>query len=252
MILYFPVSALMTLFANILNNPLDPKAKSDTRLINTVVTFLSMLGQEAEQGGVHRMLGVCAEFEHVAKSVIEKAEKEQSSRRKRKNVDSGKTPAKAERQNAPTSTRARGQSEASSASTATVPTSNGNRLSTPQTAGGGSSLHYSPGDASRSGESPALSASETGFLGTGFPLPQGLEGTPFEDFANLSTGKANGVDSSLQGQGQQQQQQPVLPSDLFSLPLTHDWAWAEITSGAYPTVENGNFEDPTSNLDGGQ
>ena len=75
MILYFPVSALVTLFGNILQNPLDPRAKSDTKLMNLVVTFLSMLGQEAEQGGVHRMLGVCAEFERIGKVVIEKAEK---------------------------------------------------------------------------------------------------------------------------------------------------------------------------------
>lgn len=62
MILYFPVSALVTLFGNIIQNPLDSRAKSDTRLMGLVVTFLSMLGQEAEQGGVHRMLGVCSEF----------------------------------------------------------------------------------------------------------------------------------------------------------------------------------------------
>ncbi|KAJ0294810.1 hypothetical protein CBS470a_000316 [Colletotrichum nupharicola] len=54
LILYFPVSALMTLFGNILQNPMDPRAKSDTRLMNLVVNFLSMLGQEAETGGVHQ------------------------------------------------------------------------------------------------------------------------------------------------------------------------------------------------------
>ena len=48
-----------------------------------VVNFLSTLGEEAETGGVHRMLGVCAEFERIAKIVIDKVEKD-SSRRKRK------------------------------------------------------------------------------------------------------------------------------------------------------------------------
>ena len=33
------------------------------------------------------MLGVCSEFERIAKVVIEKSEKDQSSRRKRKNQD---------------------------------------------------------------------------------------------------------------------------------------------------------------------
>ncbi|CAK7201188.1 hypothetical protein SEUCBS139899_003891 [Sporothrix eucalyptigena] len=87
LILYFSVSALVTLFGNALQNPVDPRARSDTRLMSLVVTFLSMLGQEAESGGVHRMLGVCSEFERIAKIVIEKAEKEQASKRKRKNQD---------------------------------------------------------------------------------------------------------------------------------------------------------------------
>ncbi len=58
LILYFPVSALVTLFGNILQNPQDPRARSDVRLMNLVVTFLSTLGTEGENGGVKRMLGV--------------------------------------------------------------------------------------------------------------------------------------------------------------------------------------------------
>ncbi|CAK7274198.1 hypothetical protein SEPCBS119000_006048 [Sporothrix epigloea] len=87
LILYFSVSALVTLFGNTLQNPVDPRARSDTRLMSLVVTFLSMLGQEAESGGVHRMLGVCSEFERIAKGAIDKAEKEQANKRKRKNQD---------------------------------------------------------------------------------------------------------------------------------------------------------------------
>ncbi|CAK7272881.1 hypothetical protein SEPCBS57363_005371 [Sporothrix epigloea] len=87
LILYFSVSALVTLFSNALQNPVDSRARSDTRLMGLVVTFLSMLGQEAESGGVHRMLGVCSEFERIAKLAIDKAEKEQASKRKRKNQD---------------------------------------------------------------------------------------------------------------------------------------------------------------------
>ncbi|PHH82950.1 hypothetical protein CDD83_3102 [Cordyceps sp. RAO-2017] len=36
-------------------------------------------------------------------------------------------------------------------------------------------------------------------------------------------------------------QQPLLPQDLFGLPATLDWNWAEMSGGAYPSVENGNF-----------
>lgn len=89
MILYFPVAALMTLFGNVLQNPHDPRARSDVRLMNVVVNFLGMLGQEAESGGIHRTLGVCAEFERIAKLVIEKSEKDNAGRRKRKSHDAG-------------------------------------------------------------------------------------------------------------------------------------------------------------------
>ena len=74
----------MTLFANILQNPQDTRARSDVRLMNLVVNFLSMLGADEENGGVKRMLGICAEFERVANVVLDRADKESSSRRKRK------------------------------------------------------------------------------------------------------------------------------------------------------------------------
>ncbi|KAI1819051.1 N-terminal binuclear Zn cluster-containing protein [Xylaria intraflava] len=90
MALYFPVTALVTLFGNILQNPNDPRARSDTRLMSLVVTFLSTLGQEAETGGVHRMLGVCSEFERIARVVIDRAEKESMTRKKRKPADLSK------------------------------------------------------------------------------------------------------------------------------------------------------------------
>ncbi len=64
LILYFPVSSLVTLFANILQNPQDARARSDVRLMNQVVNFLSILSVVDEQGGsggVKRMLGVCAD-----------------------------------------------------------------------------------------------------------------------------------------------------------------------------------------------
>ena len=84
LILYFPVSALVTLFANILQNPQEPRARADLRLMNRVVSFLSMLSTEEENGGVRRMLGVCSEFERIANVVLDKAETESSSKRKRK------------------------------------------------------------------------------------------------------------------------------------------------------------------------
>ena len=90
MIIYYPVSALMTLFTNVLQNPQDARARSDIRLMHQVVSFSSTLAGNAtsdESGGVKRMLEVCVEFERIAKVVVEKSDKESHSRRKRKNVD---------------------------------------------------------------------------------------------------------------------------------------------------------------------
>lgn len=245
MIIYFPVSALMALFANILNNPLDPRAKSDTRLMNLVVTFLSMLGQEAEQGGVHRMLGVCAEFERIAKSVIEKAEKDQSSRRKRKNTDMAKAAAASSASSntlRPDTkmTNANGSSPHSSRpTTATTATpgqshfgksSDPNHLSPHQTTD--PSLTYSPMSGSMNGSPSA--ASTGGFQQQEYRMPQNGD---FDSFS--ADGPAFGESPPI-GMGAPFQQ-PLLPQDLFSLPMTLDWNWAELSGGAYPTVENGNF-----------
>ncbi|KAJ4268349.1 hypothetical protein NW762_002412 [Fusarium torreyae] len=236
LILYFPVSALVTLFGNILQNPLDPRAKSDTRLMNIVVTFLSMLGQEAEQGGVHRMLGICAEFERIAKAVIEKAEKEQSSRRKRKNQDATNKPsnpsaAKTSGTTGQTSRQTPGTegTPPASVSSAGPRRSSQAQLSPPQNGDprGSFSINTPMNDLS-----PAMSAGWP----QEFPVPQPNQNGEF-DPVNYGDGNMHSSPQPPMSAFQQ----PVLPQDLFSLPMTLDWSWAEMTTGAYPTVENGNF-----------
>jgi hypothetical protein len=224
MILYFPVSALVTLFGNILQNPLDPRAKSDTRLMNIVVTFLSMLGQEAEQGGVHRMLGICAEFERIAKAVIDKAEKEQSSRRKRKNQDSASKAST----NAGVRQHAAKESVRSASVSSTTPRrSSQAQLSPPSN---GDSMGSFP--ISTPMNDPSPSAMSAGWPQE-FPVPQPND---FDSTMNYGEGSMNSPQMPVSAF-----QQPLLPQDLFSLPMTLDWSWAEMTTGAYPTVENGNF-----------
>ncbi|KAI9149270.1 N-terminal binuclear Zn cluster-containing protein [Paramyrothecium foliicola] len=255
LILYFPVSALVTLFGNILQNPLDPRAKSDTRLMNLVVTFLSMLGSEAEQGGVHRMLGICSEFERIAKVVIEKTEKEQSSRRKRKTMDATAKPASSKahsndvpRQSNATPTASSGQPQGSAPPPAIVSTSTS---ASPQATPGSSHNvqmkdHLTPTSWSDRGPSHSpitISNGETSpALGSAgwpqeFPIPQNGD---FESFNNMN-GLQPGLSSPSNPTGRPIQQ-PLLPQDLFSLPMTLDWNWAEMSGGAYPTVENGNFD----------
>jgi hypothetical protein len=82
-ILYYPVSALVTLFANILQNPTEPRAKSDIRLMNTLIDFLSKLRQEGHSV-VKRMLRVCTELERISRVVTESARAEASSQRSTK------------------------------------------------------------------------------------------------------------------------------------------------------------------------
>ena len=77
LILYYPVSALVTLFANILQNPQDARARGDLRLMSSVCAFLTMLEREtSDNGNVGRMLSVCREFERIASVVLDKAERE--------------------------------------------------------------------------------------------------------------------------------------------------------------------------------
>ncbi|PHH60649.1 hypothetical protein CDD81_1370 [Ophiocordyceps australis] len=245
LILYFPVSALMTLFGNILQNPLDPRAKSDTRLMNLVVTFLSMLGQEAEQGGVHRMLGICSEFVRIAKLVIEKAEREQSSRRKRKMADSpaskpppavGKTTPAAE----PTPMDLSPRPLSAQTSTPT-PTNapNGHH---------GPSAQLSPTSRSDRATSFGPGPGEPSPASAGWPQEfQVPHGSDFDSFSAMS-GFASVQSPSMSLRAAGSFQQPLLPQDLFGLPTSLDWNWAEMSGGAYPTVENGNFGEPSHEM----
>ncbi|EGO60518.1 hypothetical protein NEUTE1DRAFT_56998 [Neurospora tetrasperma FGSC 2508] len=258
MVLYFPVSALVTLFGNILQNPLDPRARSDAKLMSVVVTFLSMLGHEAETGGVHRMLGICAEFERIAKVVIDKAEKENSSRRKRKMQE------QASSRKAASSTTASADHASSFNPNATMtprPPTAGS-TATPQPNSGSVKDHLSPGVQStrtpQSGHSPFSQSPSPGMTPNGWTdAPTGMEGIDYGNWADLTGFGAianmnpadfvmDGLADPSAGDPRSIYQQPMLPQDLFSLPVTLDWNWAEMSGGEYPSVENGNFGSDVS------
>ncbi|KAK0720446.1 fungal-specific transcription factor domain-containing protein [Lasiosphaeris hirsuta] len=263
MVLYYPVSALVILFGNILQNPLDPRARSDTKLMNVVVNFLSMLGHEAETGGVHRMLGVCSEFERIAKAVIENSEKEHASRRKRKshdpsstsnNIKNSHSPSFKPNPNMPATTTPRPMTASSA---------------TPQPSYGVMSEHLSPGiNDHRSppnggyspmttsmSQSPSPGMAPAGWTND-FTVNGMSDGTAdynsFAEFTgfgaiadmNAAAAAAAGIGAAGLGSPPMGYQQPMLPQDLFSLPVTLDWDWAEMSGGAYPSVENGNFGTP--------
>ncbi|KAL5604127.1 hypothetical protein BROUX41_002116 [Berkeleyomyces rouxiae] len=271
MILYFPVSALVTLFGNILQNPLDHKAKSDCRLMTSVVTFLSMLGHEAETGGVHRMLGVCSEFERIAKLVIEKAEKDHASRRKRKSHDGSRSRSESAagvRQPFPTvqtsflgpmpsqhvsqqpyhqvQSQQQQQQQAyrqQQSQNPNYPPPNRQSLTpdmvyTTQQAAPNMMDAISPLSAGWPRDFVLTPDSATSSnMNVDFSIPMA------GNSAALSPGSIAGGDGAgLPFQLHQLQQQPLIPQDLYSLPISLDWGWAEMSGGAYPTVENGNFQ----------
>lgn len=254
MVLYFPVSALVTLFGNILQNPLDPRARSDTRLMNMVVTFLSALGQEVETGGVHRMLGICSEFERISKVMIEKAEKDNAGRRKRKNAEashaskstsSNANASSSAKSGAPVSTQSGPMGEASTTQTPRPVTSNTN-MPTPRPNNETLSPHtrrdsqaFSP---MSNTTSPSPGNPPPGWNGD-FNSGDPMEFTSFAELTGFGQLSNNGPPPPLrsppvQGMGFQQ---PLIPQDLYSLPMSFDWDWAEMSGGAYPSVENGNF-----------
>ncbi|PMD43578.1 hypothetical protein L207DRAFT_542783 [Hyaloscypha variabilis F] len=233
LILYFPVSALVTLFGNILQNPQDPRARSDVRLMNLVVSFLSMLVTEEENGGVKRMLGVCSEFERIAKVVLDKADKDSSSRRKRKNNEeqAGKTKGPSVPSGPPPHTPM--QQNVQTPSMASVfspglqnPMNPQSSYSTPMPNG-----------------SPGAQNWTTDFTnGSEYMTPNNGAGgmTPFADIQGYTNG--NEINSPLNINSFQQ---PFVPQDLWQMPMTLEWDWADMTGGQYPSFENGVMGDPT-------
>jgi hypothetical protein len=266
MVLYFPVSALVTLFGNILQNPLDPRAKSDARLMSVVVTFLSMLGPEAETGGVHRMLSVCSEFERIAKVVIDKSEKEHTNRRKRKTQDSASV-AKAAASTAAAAAAATASAKPTTNGNTPAPTNNAAQTPRPMTsssatpqASHGAKDHLSPSMASnqQNGYSP-MNSTMSQNSSPDMPPPgwtndftvnggSGMDTGPDFNFADFTGfGAIENMDAAaLVGPGGLQSPplgagNVMLPNDLYSLPAQFDWSWNEMSGGVYPTIENGNF-----------
>lgn len=255
LILYFPVSALVTLFGNILQNPQDPRARSDVRLMNLVVNFLSMLATDEENGGVKRMLSVCSEFERIAKVVLDKSEKETSSRRKRK-TDEGAVsknpagnPASIPTPQTPLSNGV-GNGHTSVTNTPSMPfMSPPNRhASNPNTA---SISSFSPMPPSQT-STPAASHNWNEPPTSEFVPPDSNEmiTNPFSEVQGFTNG--NEMNSPLNPNNFQQ---PIIPQDLWQMPMTLEWDWADMqwgntnglgggpSAGGYPGFDGSGLGD---------
>ena len=187
-----------------------------------------MLNSDEENGGVRRMLGVCSEFERIAKVVLDKAEKETSSRRKRKSHEDPKT-----------------KSTQPQNMTGIPQTPMMNNTQTPM------SGVFSPGMTNsalnpQTGFSPPNGASPNSWQpdfgnGTEYlsPNQNGNGMTPFSDIQGYTNG--NEGNSPL---NQNIFQRPFVPQDLWQMPMTLEWDWADMTGGQYPSFENGLVGDP--------
>lgn len=265
--MYYPVSALVTLFANILQNPLDPRAKSDLRMMHTVCEFLLAIREEDENGSVSRMLQVCEEFDRIAKVVLEKAEKEASTRRKRKkeaiedkdkDSDTPKTPLPVGATVSPTAdpNYFRRSATAAPATCGNTETT-GTEASVPSLATSGPSgstpvmhqqqLHQhqiQTHDSPMAGFEPSSTAFDTfspsanfGWLGdVSFPAPTtpkfGLVAPPD------AYGGPSGVYQSLNSPPPSMgiglgglHQVPYMPQELWQMPMSLEWDWPDLSMG---------------------
>lgn len=291
LILYYPVSALVTLFANILQNPQDARARGDLKLMSSVCSFLTMLERDAAEssGNVRRMLSVCSEFERIAQVVLDKAEREMRGRGKRKaterasknagrdvNGDEGVRVGLEEGK-----TLEMLQVETQAGYRRPVQTASLRRSMEGSTAGG--SLHDSPASfhspaggagpdyrtppdsghakqqqqqttaapTSQAQQQQQRHSSSTGSWNGGYPNANGMFTNQQQDFTNQSPpqlppynpnlpNEANtfnpatlmdpltgGVAPPAFNPGGFQQQQPFVPQDLWQMPMTLEWDWAE-------------------------
>ncbi|PWY91060.1 fungal-specific transcription factor domain protein [Aspergillus heteromorphus CBS 117.55] len=238
LILYYPVSSLVTLFANILQNPNDARARSDVKLMNVVVNFLSTLVSDESNGSVKRMLSLCGEFERIAQVVLDKAERDSHSKKKRKAThdDAKNAPQHAPNNNHPPTTPAPKPADPAPPRppTATnVPFSPS--FSTPRTqppASNGPSEPPRPFPTeqtqplpSTNGYTPTLHDSMQGLSGLGpdFEMlsPNNLEGVNFADQAPFTTSPDTPLPAF---------QQPFVPQDLWQMPMTIEWDWADMSN----------------------
>jgi hypothetical protein len=210
--------------------------------MNSVTQFMKALvadGDE-ESGNIRRQLSVCAEFERIAKVVLEKSDSESNSRRKRKNyADDGKVPPEAPKPQP-------GMSKGS-------PAIHGGVLpTTPQSQQGATvslSLYlrvyemwsqvidiiYPP----QSHLSPTMS--QNGWMsefspGNAMPMMSPNIGNSGPELAQFATGNPPMFDSMSFDQSFQQQ-------DIWPMPMTFEYDWTDLSAA----VGNPDITSPQPN-----
>ncbi|KAL8650041.1 MAG: hypothetical protein Q9210_004053 [Variospora velana] len=193
---------------------IDPRARSDVRLMNQVVNFLSLLAVTEEQGGIKRMLGLCVEFERIAKLVLDKAEKETHSKRKRKS-------------NVGLEDNGRNRKEGTLRLSAPMTPTSQNQQHSPKV--------FTPTFAGDLNQQKAFDPNLNGFS----PIANNNSSMPL-DFAGMLNQPAvmqpsasdhdfpqfTGDNDSPLNMGSFQQ--PFVPQDFWQMPQTLEWDWADM------------------------
>ncbi|KAI9664103.1 MAG: hypothetical protein M1821_007594 [Bathelium mastoideum] len=260
LIIYYPVSALVTLFANILQNPQETRARSDLRLMNLVVSFLSMLCTEdagRENGSVRRMLSVCSEFERIAKVVLDKGDKEQGARRKRsrevqkmrerereefreqqereRDVEqfvqsSAERIREGSQQAGHTPRPAHRQTPSQVSTPGAVPFTPGFGRHGDAAAAHQHAFTFSPPPGAHTSTGPpSLDPSSAGFPAEFQSPPTSSAGLLPPDMNGPNGGGGSSPGSMMDLGLGESFQQPFVPQDLWQMPMTLEWDWADMT-----------------------
>ncbi|PKY06546.1 fungal-specific transcription factor domain protein [Aspergillus campestris IBT 28561] len=228
LILYYPVSALVTLFANILQNPNDARARSDVKLMNVVVNFLSTLVSDESNGSIKRMLGLCGEFERIAQVVLDKAERESHTKKKRKAPPDEPKNAQRhspEESSAPSPSAKRPANAPPTTAPFTPPIYSGNvpenEPNEPNVARTFAPSQTVPGP---TGFPPNVHDNLQAMSGLGQDFPEmlspNMDGLGFGDPASFASTPNHPMSF----------QQPFVPQDLWQMPMTIEWDWADMST----------------------
>ena len=197
--------------------------------MNQVVNFLSALSVTEEQGGVKRMLGVCREFERIANVVLDKSEK--SGRQKRKtskapDMSTISPPQTSEKSDLSITPQSQNAELRASLSHTLTPT-----MTNPQFDPNLPIFSSAQSDVDRlNGEATTISNGNHESQDAMNEPSRNPEGGGPVDAANylVSDMSQFPTDNPTSPLNMGAFQQPFVPQDLWDMPMTLEWDWADM------------------------
>jgi hypothetical protein len=210
--LCYVVMSFLTLCTNIYQNPKDPKATLDLKLMKIVTNFLSLLNNEETEGTARDLRKICAEFERLARHTVKNAQEKQAS-------DKGhdQTPL--------------------SSSASHYQSTPGSAFDTTQTSGFPPNTEVSIYlERLPSNDMPLESAAYPAFRTS--ELTAGQQNSLLIDAENAELsqqiGTANYQMNSTDGTTLPSYTGSALSSDFWQLPMPLEWNWADMTANYFP------------------